>query len=266
MGSGCNCSRKSTERIKENHPTTAATLISKALFPSEGRSTTEQLLLLQTFQDQHQVEMHKKIREVCTHLQAELPNGVGLMRLNTVKMKDRDWQHFTYCLGFCPMLTRLHLWKVSISPASLDLLASYIMGMPNLQSLTLGDMHLNSCQLTNLSEALKDLEQLQELSLTVNYLDSTHLAMLVPGIEGLHQLETLQLDENEIGDAGAVIMVELVVKLPSLRSVSLKFNSIGNKGFITLFDMQKQHRSFKLLLDGNDLTDEEFEQLEKVQV
>lgn len=265
MGSGCSCSHKSAEGIKDGGPTSAATILSKAMFPSEGRSVEDQVLLLKTFKDQHQVQMHKKISELCSTVQSELPAGVNILRLNTMKMKDKDWQHFTYCLGFCPQLTRLHLWKVTITRASLDLLASYILGMPKLQYLTLGDMNLNSHPLGSLAEALKGLQQLKELILTVNYMDSAHLAMLVPGIEALDQLEVLSLDENELGDAGAQVIVQLLVKLLQLRSVSLKFNSIGNKGFALLLPAQRQYRSVKLHLEGNDLTDDELEELELAQ-
>lgn len=265
MGAGCSCSHKATEGIKDGGPTATATILSKAMFPSEGRTVEDQLLLLKTFKDQHQVKMHKKISEICTTVQSELPAGVNMLRLNTMKMKDKDWQHFTYCLGFCPQLTRLHLWKVTISRSSLDLLASYIIGMPKLQYLALGDMNLNSCPLASLSEAIKGLHQLKELLLTVNYMDSAHFSMLAPGIEALDQLEVLSLDENEIGDAGAEIIVQLLVKLLQLRSVSLKFNSIGNKGFALLLPAQRQYRSVKLHLNGNDLTDDELEELEQAQ-
>ena len=265
MGSGCSCSRKAAEGIKDGRPTATATILSKAMFPSEGRSVEDQVMLLKTFKDQHQVQMHKKISELCVTVQTELPAGVNTLRLNTMKMKDKDWQHFTYCLGFCPQLTRLHLWKVTITRASLDLLASYILGMPKLQYLTLGDMDLNSFPLGCLAEALKNLYALKELVLTVNYMDSAHFAMLVPGIEVLDQLEVLSLDENELGDAGAQIVVQLLVKLLRLRSLSLKFNSIRHKGFAQLLSAQRQYRSVKLHMEGNDLTDDEFEELELAQ-
>ena len=263
MGSGCTCSPKTAEGV--NDGLASAQTLTKAMFPSEGRTVEDQLVLLKTFHDQNQVEMHRKIADVSMTVQRELPKGVNMLRLNTMKMREKDWQHFTYCLGFCPTLTRLHLWKISISKASLNLLASYLLGMPKLQYLTLGDMHLNSFALFPISESLKHLPQLKELTLTVNYLDSAHFSMLVPGLETLDLLEVLSLDENDLGDAGAQVMMELLLKLRRLKSVSLKFNSIGNKGFEKVLPLQRQFKSVKLLLDGNDLTDDEFEELEQAQ-
>lgn len=262
MGAGCSCSPKTAE-VKS--ALDSASTLTKAMFPAEGRTLDDQLALLKTFQDQNQVEMHRKIADVCITVQRELPKGVNMLRLNTIKMRDKDWQHFTYCLGFCQLLTRLHLWKVTISKASLNLLASYLLGMPSLQYLTLGDMHLNSFPLSPLSEALKSLPLLKELILTVNYLDSAHFSTLVPGLETLDQLEVMSLDENELGDAGAHVVVELLSRLRRLKSVSLKFNSIGNKGFEAILPVQRQYKSVKLLLEGNDLTDDEFEELEQAQ-
>ena len=264
MGSGCNCSRKSAEGIDESRASATATL-SRALFPAEGRSLEEQLDLLKTFFEQNQAEMHKKIAEVCATVQRELPKGVSMLRLNTMKMRDLDWQHFTYCLGFCQQLTRLHLWKVTITKGSIYLLASYMLGMSKLQYLTLGDMNLSICPLAPLSEALRSLSQLKELALTVNSLDSSNLSMLTPGIEALEQLEILSLDENELGDSGVQLVMPLLSKLHRLKSVSLKFNSIGNKGFEMILPVQKQYKSVKVLMEGNDLTDDEFEELEQAQ-
>lgn len=264
MGSGCNCSRKAAEGINEGRVSATGTL-SRALFPAEGRSVEDQLELLRTFFEQNQTEMHKKIAEVCATVQRELPKGVNMLRLNTMKMRDLDWQHFTYCLGFCPQLARLHLWKVTITKASIYLLASYMLGLPKLQYLTLGDMNLNICPLSPLSEALRGLPQLKELALTVNNLDSSNLSMLIPGLETLEQLEILSLDENELGDSGVQLVMPLLSKLHRLKSVSLKFNSIGNKGFGMILPVQRQYKSVKVLLEGNDLTDDEFEELEQAQ-
>ena len=253
MGVACNCSRN-PDSVKDTVPSTfPGVLLARPQPTTDSISLEDQRRAIREFRESNRKSMHRKIGDLAAVVMEGLDNGVKDIKLHLVKMKDRDWEQFGFVLQFCGKLTRLDLWKLTISNSSLNLLCTHILQLDRLESLTLSDMNLASYALFPLTETLKSLGKLKELGLSVNYFSSEHFAMLMPSLLMLRDLETISLDENELGDLGAEHCALLIEKLPRLRDVSLKYNSIGQKGFASLLPVIAKRRGLVLRLEGNEM-------------
>lgn len=268
MGAACNCS-KSIKNVKDTIPNTVPSPPGttqgdiKPPVSKKGVPLEAQLQALAAYRSTNQAAFHKKITEMFNQVQGELLKGVAALKLNTMKMKEKDWEHFLYLLEYCEKLRRLHLWKVTIKQSELNLFSAHLMLFDQLEYLMLGDMNLGSLALNLLGETFKKLTRVKELILTVNYLNSEHLGQLVPGILHMQNLELISLDENELGNRGAELTAELIIKLPRLTDVSVKFNSIGTKGLMVMLPLASKRPGMIIRLDGNDLNDDEYDMLEE---
>lgn len=253
MGTACNCS-KSTDGVKD------VVALSTPGRPTISEGPGSELAV---YERENATQMHKKILELYKSALVQNPPGLTSLKLNTLKAKDKDWVHIFTLLQHSEQLQRLHLWKVTISGKSLDQLGDSLMGLKRLEYLMIGDMSLASLDLTHLRDGLKGLESLKELIMTVNYLNGDHLAILLPGLVMLKRLEFLSLDENELGNKGVGMVVALLESLKRLRDVSLKFNSVSRKGLMAILPWITRRRGLVVRLDGNDLNDDEYDQLEQ---
>lgn len=257
MGASCNCS-KNTDNIKEVVALPTPSGMPKPAAPENGQTAG-----LAAYKRDNATSMHKKILEIYSVAVAQLPPGLTSLKLTTFKAKEKDWTHLFTLLAYCGRLQRLHLWKVTISAKNLDQLGDQLAVLTQLEYLMLGDMSLGSYDLTHLRDGMKELVKMRELILTVNFLSADHLLVLWPGLLMMTNLEVLVLDENELSNKGSELVAGLLEKLKRVRDVSLKFNSVGHKGLVALVPWVTRRRGLVVRLDGNDLSDDEYDLLEQ---
>jgi Ran GTPase-activating protein (RanGAP) involved in mRNA processing and transport len=252
MGAACSCS-KTNDNIKDvvafTSPSAAASQ------PIEGA--------LATYKRDNAGSMHSKVLALYNTAITQLPHDISDIKLSACKTKDKDWVHVFYLFTSSSRIQRLSLWKVTISAASFAQLSTHLATMLSLEQLSLSDMYLSSLEVDKLRDGLKGLVKLKELMLSVNNLRAEQLQVLFPALQNLTRLEIMSLDENELGDKGAALIAELLEVLKRVRDISLKFNSIGHKGLKVLLPWIMRRPGLIVRLDGNDLSDEEYDELEQ---
>lgn len=256
MGSACNCSKSIVAKDVLNNTLPARQLP----INSEGVDLSGALAL---YKQENEATMHRNIVKAYDKVISQMPGGVSKVKLKGFKAKCQDWVHFCYLLPYCDRLLRVHIWQVSISQDSLDLLTERIGQMTLLEYLALGDIGLGALRLGSLRDALKELARMKELVLVSNSLQAEHLLVLVPALIALKRLTKLSLDENELGNEGAELVASLLGQMMKLRAVLLRYNSISSKGFNALVQVMK-HKKALVTLEGNDLKDTQYAQLERL--
>ena len=252
MGAACNCS-KTNDNVKD---VVAFTSPSAAISqPIEGA--------LATYKRDNAASMHRKVLALYNTAITQLPHDISDIKLAACKVKDKDWAHVFHLFTCTSRMQRLSLWKLTISAASFAQLTTHLATMFSLEYLSLSDMNLSSLEMDKLRDGLKGLVKLKELLLSVNNLTAEQLQVLFPALQNLTRLEVISLDENELGDKGAALIAELLEVLKRGRDISLKFNSIGHKGLKALLPWIMRRPGLIVRLDGNDLSDEEYDELEQ---
>lgn len=256
MGVVCNCSK--TIAVKDAVINTSG----RQSLPvnSEGINLAS---VLAQYKHENEATMHRNIVKVYDKVIGQKPERSPKIKLKGFKAKDKDWTHFSYLLSYCDRLLRVHIWQVSISQESFDLLMDRIGHMPLLEYLALGDINLAALSLVSLRDALKELARMKELVLASNSLQEEHLQILVPALLTLKQLTKLNLDENRLGNEGAVMIASLIGQLKKLRAVMLRYNVFSSTGFHALMKAMKCKGGF-MMLEGNDLSEAEYAVLEKL--
>jgi len=255
MGAACGCS-KPTDNIKDVVALTSLT--ATVLQPGEGD--------LAAYQRDNAGCMHNKVKALYTAALTQQPQGLSDIKLSACKAKNKDWTHISHLFACSVHIQRLALWKVTISAGSFALLSLHLATMTQLESLTLSDMDLASFQMEQLADGLKAMGELRELVLSVNSLRAEQFQELAPALLSLKNLQVVALDENEVGNKGAQLIAELLEELRRVRDISLKFNSISHAGLKALLPWVRRRPGLVVHLDGNDLNDEEYDELEQAHI
>lgn len=252
MGAACGCSR-TNDNIKE-----VVALTTPAVTTLQSGEAD-----LATYQRKNAKQMHNKVQALYTSALTQPVPGLSDIKLSACKTKDKDWEHLFHLFTYSVHIQRLVLWKVTISQGSFAQLSRHLAVMTELESLMLGDMGLSSLEIDSLAEGLKGLGKLKELFLTVNNLKIEQFKVLFPALQTLKYLQVLSLDENYLGDTGAQLIAELLRVLTRVSEVSLKFNIINSAGLKALLPWVRRRPGLVVRLEGNDLSDEEYDELEQ---
>ena len=263
MGIVCTCSHKlsplqaaSTEAIKPKPPTILLTTVD----PSFAFEAVRQELI--TYLEENKAYMSVKVVKLFQSAIESPEMGLGTLKLKLCKMRDVDWEHFSKLVAYGRMITKLFLWKMSLTTKGFTLLCSYSANLTSLQNLSLGDLGLGFHNFSQFAEALKRLTALTHLNLTVNELTPEHAEMLSGAIEGMTNLTECNLDENKIGDAGCTALRRAIKGLDKLELLSVRYNSITHIGCSQLLKASSKKHHLRVLLEGNEIAEEDWSRLQ----
>lgn len=207
---------------------------------------------------QRQVMPKKLIRLFNYHI--DHPNALHI-QLKFCSMRDNDWKHFTFLVTTIRFVKQLVVWKVGLSSVGFSAVCKAVNVLKQLEELTLENVGLGHHRLAELAEGLEALGGLKTLCLAVNDLGPEAMEVLAPALAQMHTLQEVNLDENIVGDQGCQRVCKALEPHETLTFLSLRFNTLSHVGFQQLIALGLRHKALKVLAEGNEIEEREFEKL-----
>ena len=266
MGVVCNCAKAQSQVEAFGHGAVIQkppTILVTTVDPSMGVETVKQEL--NAYLDDHKQEMNTKLVRVFLAAAKSPEKGLDSLKLKLCSMRDTDWTHFSSLFGYGRFITKLLLWKISLSSIGFAHVCASLEALKSLKELTLGDIGLGHHDIAIFATALRGATNLTLLALTVDDLCSDQISLICSAMHSLPSLEDLNLDENQISDTGCLAVSLALPFLPALKLLSLRYNGITHIGCGLLLKTAVSKKGLKVLMEGNDIWEEDLERLRVVE-